>query len=44
MHLTLNKKLIEDLANIRKVPIATTYANTTNYYNRVAHLFTSQYA
>ena len=41
IHLALNKKLIADLANIRKVLIATICTNTTNCYNRVAYLYTS---
>ena len=40
-HLVLNKKLIADIANMRKLPMITICADATNYYDRVAHLFTS---
>ena len=41
MHLILNKKLITDIVNIRKLPTITIYADATNCYNRVAYSFTS---
>ena len=37
----LNKKLILDIASIRKLPTITIYIDATNCYNRVVHLFTS---
>ena len=40
-HLALNKKLIADIANIRKLPTITICADATNYYDRVAHPFAS---
>ena len=40
-HLALNKKLIADIANVRKLPTATICADATNCYNRVAHPFAS---
>ena len=43
-HLVLDKKLISDIANVRKLPMITICADATNYYNRVAHPFASLYA
>ena len=40
-HLALNKKLIADIANVRKRPTATICADATNCYDRVAHPFAS---
>ena len=40
-YLALNKKLIGDIVNARKRLMVTVYADTTNYYDRVAHLFAS---
>ena len=40
-HLVLNKKLITNIANARKVPTITICANVMNYYDRVAHPFAS---
>ena len=40
-HLILNKKLIADIANVRKLPMITTYADVTNCYDRVSHPFAS---
>lgn len=40
-HLALNKKLIADIANVRKLPTATICADATNCYDRVAHPFAS---
>ena len=40
-HLALNKKLIADTANIRKLPTVTICADATNCYDRVAHPFAS---
>ena len=40
-HLVLNKKLIADIANVRKLPMATTHEDATNFYDRVAHPFAS---
>ena len=39
--LTLDKKLISDITNVRKLPIITICANATNCYDRVAHPFAS---
>ena len=41
MYLALNKKLIADIANVRKRPIVAIYADATNCYNRVAYSFAS---
>ena len=38
-HLALNKKLITDIANVRKLPMITICADATNCYDRVAHPF-----
>ena len=40
-HLALSKKLIADIANVRKAPTITVCADATNCYDRVAHLFAS---
>ena len=40
-HLALDKKLIADIANVRKLPMATICADATNCYDRVAHPFAS---
>ena len=40
-YLALDKKLIADIANMRKFPIITIYADATNCYDRVAHPFAS---
>ena len=40
-HLALNKKLISDIANVRKLPMITICADATNCYDRVAHPFAS---
>ena len=40
-HLALDKKLISDITNVRKLPMITICANTTNCYDRVAHPFAS---
>ena len=40
-YLALNKKLIADIANIRKLPMITICADATNCYDRVAHPFAS---
>ena len=42
-YLALDKKLIFNIVNIRKLPAITICADTTNYYNRVVHSFTSLY-
>ena len=42
-HLALDKKLISDIANVRKLPTITVYADVTNCYNRIAHPFSSLY-
>ena len=44
MYLALNKKLIADIANIRKILMVITYTDIRNYYNRVAHPFASLHA
>ena len=41
MHLVLNKKLIVDIANLRKRLMVTICTDATNYHDRVAHLFIS---
>ena len=41
MYLALNKKLIVDIANVKKKLIVATCIDTVNYYDRVAYLFTS---
>ena len=38
-HLALDKKLIADIANVRKLPTITICADATNCYDRVAHPF-----
>ena len=38
-HLALDKKLIADIANVRKLPMITICADATNCYDRVAHSF-----
>ena len=40
-HLALDKKLIADIANVRKLLTITICADATNCYDRVAHLFAS---
>ena len=40
-YLALNKKLIADIANVRKLPTVTICADATNCYDRVAHPFAS---
>ena len=40
-HLALDKKLIADIANVRKLLTITIYANATNCYDQVAHPFAS---
>ena len=40
-YLALDKKLIADIANIRKLPTIIICADATNCYNRVAHPFAS---
>ena len=44
IYLALNKKLIANIASIRKVLTVTIYANARNCYNRVAHPFMSLYS
>ena len=41
IYLVLNKKLISDIVNIRKLPTITIYVDITNCYNRVVHPFAS---
>ena len=41
IHLVLDKKLISDIVNIRKLPRTTMYTDMTNCYSRVTYLFTS---
>ena len=43
MNLVLNQKFIVDIADIWKRPIVAMYADTTNYYNRVAYPFVNLY-
>ena len=43
-HLALDKKLISNIANVRKLPIINVCTNAINCYNRVAYSFTSLYA
>ena len=43
-HLALSKKLIADIANVRKSPIITICTDRTNCYDKVAHPFASLYA
>ena len=40
-HLALDKKLIADIANVRKLLTITICANVMNCYDRVAHPFAS---
>ena len=40
-HLELNKKLIADVANVRKISAVTICADDTNYYDRGVHPFAS---
>ena len=40
-YLALSKKLIEDIANTKKLLIVTICIDITNYYNRVLHPFAS---
>ena len=40
-HLELDKKLVADIANVRKLPMITICVDTTNCYDRVAHPFAS---
>jgi hypothetical protein len=40
-HLALDKKLISDIVNMRKLPMITICADVTNCYDRVTHLFAS---
>ena len=40
-YLALDNKLISNIVNVRKLPIITICANTTNCYDRVAHPFAS---
>ena len=40
-HLALDKKLISDIANVRKLSMITICADATNCYDRVVHLFAS---
>ena len=40
-HLALNKKLIVDITNVRKIPTVTICADATNCYDRVAYPFAS---
>ena len=42
-HLALDKKLISNIANMRKLPMITICADATNCYDRVAHPFASLY-
>ena len=42
-YLALGKKLISDIVNVRKLPVITVYTDAINYYNIVAHPFTSLY-
>ena len=42
-YLVLVKKLISDIASVRKLPTITVCAIVTNYYKRVAHPFASLY-
>jgi hypothetical protein len=41
IYLALDKKLIVDIANVRKLPTITICYDATNCYNRVAHPFAS---
>ena len=43
-HLALDKKLISDITNVRKLPMITICSDATNYCNRVTHPFASLYA
>ena len=43
-HLALDKKLISDITNMRKLPMITICADATNCYDRVVHPFASLYA
>ena len=44
IHLALNKKLIADIADVRKLPMIAICADATNCYDRVAHPFASIYS
>ena len=41
IHVALNKKLIADIANQIKTPTIVISADTTNFYDQVAHPFAS---
>ena len=43
-HLALDKNLISDIMNVRKLSMITICADATNCYDRVTHLFASLYA
>ena len=43
-YLALDKKLISDIANVRKLPMITICTDATNYYDIVAHSFSSMCA
>ena len=38
-YLALNKKLLANMSNVRKLPTVTIYTNATNCYNGVVHPF-----
>jgi hypothetical protein len=38
IHIAINKKLITDIANQTKIPNIIISTDTSNYFNRVAHL------
>ena len=40
-HLALDKKLIVDIANVRKLPMISICVDVMNCYNRVTHSFAS---
>ena len=42
-HLVLDKKLIYDIVNTRKLLTITACTNATNYYDKVAYPFASLY-
>ena len=40
-HLVLNKNVVSQIANVKKLPTETTCADATHYHDRVAHPFAS---
>lgn len=42
IHIALNKKLVSDIANHKKIPIVIFLENATNCYDRIAHQIDSQ--